>query len=376
MTRAAGCSRPHGTRPSRRRPHTVASPHGERIDPYYWLRDDERQDPEVLAYLNAENAYKERALAPAAGAPREALRRNHRPPEAGRCQRPLLQERLLVCHPIRAGQGASHRGAAPGHAGCPGGDRPRRQRAGGGRTRSGTGLLSDRRAGDLAEFRMGGVLRGLRRPPPVRAALQASAERQDPRGGHRQRRIRYRLGERQRDRAVRREGPGDAARPVREAASRGAGSAIRSDRVHPNGYELLHRGRQVQVRPLHLHPHGEHRLLGVALRARRRSGARVHGVPAHERDHEYQIDHLGDRFHHPHQLAGAQFPHHGGSDRQDRRPLRVARRGPASRRHVRPGFRACSTASWRCRCARAASPKISILPLEPERCGRVLHRER
>jgi oligopeptidase B len=47
------------------RPHTIASPHGARIDPYYWLRDDERQDPEVLAYLNAENAYKERALAPA-----------------------------------------------------------------------------------------------------------------------------------------------------------------------------------------------------------------------------------------------------------------------------------------------------------------------
>jgi oligopeptidase B len=47
------------------RPHIVASPHGERIDPYYWLRDDDRRDPEVLAYLNAENRYKEQALAPA-----------------------------------------------------------------------------------------------------------------------------------------------------------------------------------------------------------------------------------------------------------------------------------------------------------------------
>jgi oligopeptidase B len=37
--------------------YTVASPHGERLDPYYWLRDDERKNPEVLAYLNAENAY-------------------------------------------------------------------------------------------------------------------------------------------------------------------------------------------------------------------------------------------------------------------------------------------------------------------------------
>jgi oligopeptidase B len=47
------------------RPQVVASPHGDRIDPYYWLRDDERRDPEVLAYLESENAYKERALAPA-----------------------------------------------------------------------------------------------------------------------------------------------------------------------------------------------------------------------------------------------------------------------------------------------------------------------
>ncbi len=45
------------------RPHRVASPHGDRIDPYYWLRDDERRDPAVLAYLEAENAYKERHLA-------------------------------------------------------------------------------------------------------------------------------------------------------------------------------------------------------------------------------------------------------------------------------------------------------------------------
>jgi oligopeptidase B len=39
------------------RPHTVSSPHGQRSDPYYWLRDDERRDADVLAYLNAENAY-------------------------------------------------------------------------------------------------------------------------------------------------------------------------------------------------------------------------------------------------------------------------------------------------------------------------------
>ncbi len=46
------------------RPHIVASPHGERTDPYYWLRDDERANPEVLAYLAAENAYREQCSAP------------------------------------------------------------------------------------------------------------------------------------------------------------------------------------------------------------------------------------------------------------------------------------------------------------------------
>ncbi len=47
------------------RPHPVKSPFGERIDPYYWLRDDERNNPDVLAYLNAENAYRERSMAAA-----------------------------------------------------------------------------------------------------------------------------------------------------------------------------------------------------------------------------------------------------------------------------------------------------------------------
>jgi oligopeptidase B len=46
------------------RAHTVTSPHGERSDPYYWLRDDERNDPEVLAYLSAENAYHAQHRAP------------------------------------------------------------------------------------------------------------------------------------------------------------------------------------------------------------------------------------------------------------------------------------------------------------------------
>ncbi len=46
------------------RAHEVTSPHGTRTDEYYWLRDDSRTDPDVLAYLRAENAYKDAMLGP------------------------------------------------------------------------------------------------------------------------------------------------------------------------------------------------------------------------------------------------------------------------------------------------------------------------
>ena len=39
------------------KPYMVKSPNGDRPDPYYWLRDDKREAPEVLSYLNAENQY-------------------------------------------------------------------------------------------------------------------------------------------------------------------------------------------------------------------------------------------------------------------------------------------------------------------------------
>lgn len=46
-----------------KKPHTVKAPHGaERQDEYYWLRDDKRENPEMLAYLNAENAYADALL--------------------------------------------------------------------------------------------------------------------------------------------------------------------------------------------------------------------------------------------------------------------------------------------------------------------------
>ncbi len=41
----------------------MESPHGKRADPYYWLRDDARGDPEVLAHLRAENHYRQQIMA-------------------------------------------------------------------------------------------------------------------------------------------------------------------------------------------------------------------------------------------------------------------------------------------------------------------------
>ncbi len=49
------------------RPHVVRAPHGaERQDEYYWLRDDDRNDPAMLEYLKAENAYVDAVMAPLA----------------------------------------------------------------------------------------------------------------------------------------------------------------------------------------------------------------------------------------------------------------------------------------------------------------------
>jgi oligopeptidase B len=45
-----------------RRPHEVRSPHGTRVDDYYWLRDDTRRDPEVLDFLAGQNAYADAVL--------------------------------------------------------------------------------------------------------------------------------------------------------------------------------------------------------------------------------------------------------------------------------------------------------------------------
>ena len=57
----AACAQTQGVMPPEpvagERPFTVLSPQGHRVDPWYWLRDDTRSEPDVIAYLEAENAY-------------------------------------------------------------------------------------------------------------------------------------------------------------------------------------------------------------------------------------------------------------------------------------------------------------------------------
>jgi oligopeptidase B len=45
-----------------KKPHRVTSPNGSREDEYYWLRDDKRENPEMLAYVKAENEYADAVL--------------------------------------------------------------------------------------------------------------------------------------------------------------------------------------------------------------------------------------------------------------------------------------------------------------------------
>src|SRR5690606_37767196 len=48
-----------------KKPHQVKAPFGAvREDEYYWLRDDTRKNPEMLAYLKAENVYADAVMVP------------------------------------------------------------------------------------------------------------------------------------------------------------------------------------------------------------------------------------------------------------------------------------------------------------------------
>ena len=63
MPRETAIAQPAAPPVAAKIPYVVRSPNGDREDDYYWLRDDTRQNPEMLALLKAENAYADATLA-------------------------------------------------------------------------------------------------------------------------------------------------------------------------------------------------------------------------------------------------------------------------------------------------------------------------
>ena len=186
-----------GLQPPRvaKKPFQVTSPNGAREDDYYWLRDDTRKNPEMLAYLKAENAYADAQLAPLKPLQDEALRRDRLPHQAGRQLGPVPQERLLVRHALRDRRriirSIERRKGAP--------TRPTKMLFDEPAMAKGHGFFA---LGDWAvspDNRLRRLGRGHRRPPPIRAQGQGPRHRRDARRHDRQRRAERRLGRRQQD---------------------------------------------------------------------------------------------------------------------------------------------------------------------------------
>ena len=259
--------RPWPTHPPRaaRPPHVIASPHGERMDPFYWLRDDERREPEVLAYLSAENAYKERQLA---------------------AVKPL-QDRLYAEIIARLKQDDATFLTARTATGTTRASSPARS------TRSLRAAkppsMRPRRSFWTATSAPPGPRRGTR--VTISSALSRYRPTRDwlafceDTVGRRQYELRFKDLAAARSSATRsRMSKSDVAWAndnetvlyVEKDPETLLGLYVKKHRLRqdpqldalvfdPNGQELLHRCRQVQVGALHLHPHGEHGLLGVVV---------------------------------------------------------------------------------------------------------------
>jgi oligopeptidase B len=73
-----------------------------RTDNYYWL--NKREDPEVIAYLNAENDYLKKKMAHTEPLQEKLYRGDARPGEGRRFFGTVPAGRLLLLHPLRKGR--------------------------------------------------------------------------------------------------------------------------------------------------------------------------------------------------------------------------------------------------------------------------------
>ena len=135
---------------------------------------------EVLAYLAAENAYRERSMAavkPLEDALYDEIIARLKQDDSTRA---LSQERLLVQHPLRTRQGTSDICAPQGRRSM----RPKKScsmptSCASDTTTTSIGAMEVSPDGAVAR-----LLRGHGRPAPIHAALQESAQRRDPRRRH------------------------------------------------------------------------------------------------------------------------------------------------------------------------------------------------
>ena len=258
------------------RSHVVRSPNGDRVDEYYWLRDDTRKDPDVIGYLEAENAYLERDAGACEAARRADVRRDRRAHQAGRLQRALSGSGATGIT-VRYETGSEYpiHARKAGHAGRAGTGDAGRQRA-----RRGLRFLPGRRAGGQSRttassptpkttsaVASGRSASRISRPAR-RCPTGSSTPRPDIAWAADNRTVFY--VEKHPETLLRLQGP--------QARDRD-GSERRSGRLRAGRHELLHVGRHDQGRTLRRHPRAQHGRERAALRRRRESG-RVEGLPA------------------------------------------------------------------------------------------------
>ena len=142
------------------------------IDPYFWLR--EKSNPEVVKYLEAENAYTEAMTARPEALQRRALQGDAGAYQADRPLRARPPRRLLLLLAHRGGQAVPHPVPPQRHDGSARGSAARPQR-----TRQGPEVCRTRRLRGQRRPESARLHHRLHRLPPVRPARQRSAQRAD-----------------------------------------------------------------------------------------------------------------------------------------------------------------------------------------------------
>ena len=131
-SRPSPSTRPSPRRRSPRRSRTRLELHGDiRVDDYFWLKD--KTNPEVIKYLEAENAYTAAVIKPHRAVPGDALQGDPRPHQADRPGVPVRDRGYWYYTRTDEGQAVPDLLPQEGHPRRARGGPARRQRAGQGR---------------------------------------------------------------------------------------------------------------------------------------------------------------------------------------------------------------------------------------------------